>query len=126
MSELVSLIIPAKPDYFLTARLTVSSVASRMGFDVNDVEDIKTAVAESLLIILNEEKSSEIKIEITNEKESIIVDVSGVQGEAQKVEIKQDDCSLSRYLIEALADESFFSQEGEAVNNIRLIKNMQR
>ncbi len=126
MNDVVLLSIPAKPDYFLTARLTVSSVASRMGFDVNDVEDIKTAVAESLLIIVNEEKSSEIKIEITNEGDSIAVEVSGVEGDAPSVEVKAQDSSLSRYLIEALADESFFSQEGENVKSIRLIKNMQR
>jgi serine/threonine-protein kinase RsbW len=125
MSDKISLVIPAKPDYFLTARLTASSVASRMGFDVNDVEDIKTAVAESLLMIVNQEKSSEIKIEILNESKAISIEVAGVEGSAPKVEIKPEDTSLSKYLIEALADESYFQQEGDAYLSIRFIKNMQ-
>ena len=49
----VTLILPAKSEYVSTARLTVSSVANRIGFNIDDVEDIKVAVSEVLNMILS-------------------------------------------------------------------------
>jgi serine/threonine-protein kinase RsbW len=42
----VSLALPCKAEYVSAARLTVSGIASRMGFDIETVEDIKVAVSE--------------------------------------------------------------------------------
>ncbi len=41
------LVLPNKPQYVNVARLAVSGIASRMGFDVDTVEDIKLALAEA-------------------------------------------------------------------------------
>lgn len=49
----VTLILPAKSEYVSTARLTVSSVANRIGFNIDEVEDIKVAVSEVLNMILS-------------------------------------------------------------------------
>jgi len=40
--------IPAKPDYIGVVRLTISGIASRMGFSFDDIEDIKVAVSEAI------------------------------------------------------------------------------
>ncbi|SHF03300.1 serine/threonine-protein kinase RsbW [Seinonella peptonophila] len=45
--DLVSITIPAKPDYVGIARLTVSGIGTRMGFSYDDIEDIKLAVSEA-------------------------------------------------------------------------------
>jgi serine/threonine-protein kinase RsbW len=45
--DIVSIKIPAKPDYVGVARLVVSGVANRMGFSYDDIEDVKLAVAEA-------------------------------------------------------------------------------
>jgi serine/threonine-protein kinase RsbW len=42
----ISLALPCKAEYVSAARLTVSGIASRMGFDIETVEDIKVAVSE--------------------------------------------------------------------------------
>lgn len=42
----ISLALPCKAEYVSTARLTVSGIASRIGFDIETVEDIKVAVSE--------------------------------------------------------------------------------
>ena len=39
--------IPAQSEYVSVVRLAVSGVASRLGFTVNDIEDIKVAVSEA-------------------------------------------------------------------------------
>lgn len=39
--------IPGKPAYLTMVRLALSSVATTAGFDLDDIEDIKTAVTEA-------------------------------------------------------------------------------
>ncbi|GAA0351825.1 anti-sigma B factor RsbW [Bacillus horti] len=45
--DFVELKIPAKPEYVGVVRLLISGVASRFGFSMDDIEDIKLAVAEA-------------------------------------------------------------------------------
>ncbi len=40
-------IIPGKPEYLTMVRLAVGSIASAAGFDLDAVEDVKTAVSEA-------------------------------------------------------------------------------
>ena len=46
MSEAVELIIPVQSDLVVLARLTAATVASRAGFNVEEVEDLRLAVDE--------------------------------------------------------------------------------
>jgi serine/threonine-protein kinase RsbW len=43
----VELSIPASADYIVVARLTTAAVASRLGFGLEHIEDLKLAVAEA-------------------------------------------------------------------------------
>ena len=52
-SDNVTLVLPSKNEYVSTARLTASSVANRVGFNIDEVEDIKVAVSEVCNIILS-------------------------------------------------------------------------
>jgi len=52
-SDNVTLVLPAKSEFVSTARLTASSVANRIGFNIDEVEDIKVAVSEVCNIILS-------------------------------------------------------------------------
>ncbi len=45
-NDLIEIALPFKAEFISVARLAVSGVASRMGFDVEAIEDIKVAVAE--------------------------------------------------------------------------------
>jgi len=47
MPKLVQLTLPAQSEFISVARLTVSGIAARMNFNVNDIEDIKVAVSEA-------------------------------------------------------------------------------
>jgi serine/threonine-protein kinase RsbW len=53
MSDRMQLVIPCKPEYVSTARLAVSSVASKAGFNIEAVEDIKVAVSEACSNIIS-------------------------------------------------------------------------
>ncbi|AEY64713.1 ATP-binding protein [Clostridium sp. BNL1100] len=53
LNDNVVIILPAKSEYVSTARLTASSVSTRAGFNIDEVEDIKVAVSEVCNIILS-------------------------------------------------------------------------
>lgn len=60
----VSLIIPARREYVSTARLTASSIANRLGFNIDEVEDIKVAVSEVCNILLAKESDETVRYRI--------------------------------------------------------------
>ncbi|QEK10890.1 histidine kinase [Crassaminicella thermophila] len=47
MTDHFSISVPSKPEYVHVVRLTASAIASRMGFDIEQIEDIKVAIAEA-------------------------------------------------------------------------------
>ena len=51
-SETIRLSFPVNAAYVSSARLTASSIANRMGFDIDEIEDIKTAVSEACTYII--------------------------------------------------------------------------
>lgn len=125
MSDRISLKIPAKPDYLVTARLTVSSIASRMGFDVNDIEDIKTATAESCLLIMQsgEFNTFNIAVYIDVDENKLSVEIIG---EEKSISIKQldEEGNLGQYLIEALSDDVNFEYTDNVIDKITFVKQM--
>lgn len=46
--DFVEMRIPAKAEYVGVVRLTVSGIASRMGFSYDDIEDLKIAISEAI------------------------------------------------------------------------------
>lgn len=51
-ADYIRLSFPVNPAYVSSARLTVSSIANRIRFDVDEIEDIKTAVSEACTYII--------------------------------------------------------------------------
>lgn len=47
MSDNISISIPTKSEYVSVARLTASVLANKIGFDIEEIEDIKVAVGEA-------------------------------------------------------------------------------
>ncbi len=47
MADKLQFVIPGKPEYITIVRLAVGSAANTAGFDVEEIEDIKTAVSEA-------------------------------------------------------------------------------
>src|SRR5574342_579082 len=45
--DYIEMIIPAKPEYVGVIRLTLSGIASRMGFSYEELDDLKIAVSEA-------------------------------------------------------------------------------
>ncbi len=71
----VELKIPAKAEWVAVARLAVAAVASRLRFSVDEIEDIKLAIAEACTNCIQHGSVSD-QIEITSEVMSDEVRVS--------------------------------------------------
>ena len=68
----IILTLPCKPGYVSVARLTASGIASRSGFDIDTVEDIKVAVSEVCNRIISladtPDRQYEIRFDIYSDK----------------------------------------------------------
>jgi serine/threonine-protein kinase RsbW len=72
----IELVLPFKAEYVSIARLTVSGVANRIGFDIETIEDIKVALAEvcNKLINIGSNKVQNFRIifQISDKKLNIV------------------------------------------------------
>lgn len=59
-NENIELSLPLNAAYVTAARLTASSIANRIGFDVDEIEDVKAAVSEACTLII---KKADLKEE---------------------------------------------------------------
>ncbi|MGI6705344.1 MAG: ATP-binding protein [Clostridia bacterium] len=126
--DVITLKLPAKPEYVLAIRLTTSALASRAGFDVDAIEDIKVAVAEGCIAMMNQQRpagSFDIKyklhrglsIQIVGEGEkSADTTLQEANGE------KEDQDDLSLFIIESLMDSASFQKEKGRILRIDMIK----
>lgn len=115
--DLIELTFPLKPEYVSLVRLAVSGVASRAGFDIEDIEDIKVSVSEvcNRIIGVSEEGA-------TDRRGRIAFAISGERLEiffyrtfpGQKIVPGGDEESLAGFaLMSALMDEVKLYEDGE-------------
>ncbi|MDR2609912.1 MAG: ATP-binding protein [Clostridiales Family XIII bacterium] len=122
MNDHIKLVIPCKPEYVSTVRLMVSSVASRAGFNIEAIEDMKVAVSEACTNIINHSKlcgEDEYRVMCTRgtDRMEILVEDDGVGFDAVgRPEVEQGKISesgLGIFIIKALMDEAeVLSEEG--------------
>lgn len=128
----IRLSIPSKPEYVGVVRLTVAAIASRIGFDIEKIEDMKVAVAEACTNALthgkngNGEGEYDISFVLTGEKITISVYDKG-EG-CQLENIKQpnlgelNEGGLGIFIIKSLMDDvEIISEKGKGMV-IKMIK----
>ena len=63
--DYIELKVPAKAEYVGVARLSSSGIANRMGFNYEDLEDIKVAISEAMTNAVSHAYAEEEKGEVT-------------------------------------------------------------
>jgi serine/threonine-protein kinase RsbW len=110
----IALVLPYKADYVSVTRLTTSGIASRMGFDIETVEDIKVAVSEVCSRIINAaaglDGSFEVLFDISKESLNITF-VSSI--EKIRCIFKDDEDGLGIAIINAFMDKVEFCPESD-------------
>ncbi len=128
----IRLSIPNKPEYVGVARLTVAAIASRVGFDIEKIEDMKIAVSEACNNAITHgckscnEGEYNINFVLTGEKITISVYDKGEGCELKN--IKKPDFSklkeggLGIFIIKSLMDDVEVKSEKGKGTMIRMIK----
>jgi len=117
--DVIRLQIPARPDYILAVRLAVSAVAQRVGFDIEDIEDIKVASAEACTSLLAGHPH-QIDICLTVE-DGLVLDfeTSGFE-----MDTADESDGMSQYLLDALVDTCEIKEDGGVIHGFRLKKSL--
>ncbi len=116
-SEQIKLTLPVNAAYVSAARLTASSVANRLNFDIEEIEDIKVAVSEACTYIIKKhssDKERNFKIEFTLSKDNITISLS-VDNEEN---IKIDKEEMSLLVIKALMDNTTITCDNGIFNMV--------
>ncbi|MDD2572945.1 MAG: ATP-binding protein [Bacillota bacterium] len=127
----VVLVLPNKPEYVSVARLAVSGIAGRMGFDVETVEDIKLALAEACTNAIKHgccEEYSEYRIEFGIGQKCLTISITDKGCGMDKKAICQPDLKNPRegglgiFIISTLMDRVEFETAPEAGLTITMKK----
>jgi serine/threonine-protein kinase RsbW len=138
IKDIIKLKIPAKGEYLSLIRLTASSVAAKMGFNIDDIDDIKVSTGEactSIIESLNPGEESEFKIEyiVTEDKLKIKIKNKIKSKSEESIEISEEEREilelsdlledgLGIMIIQSLMDEVNISGAGEGETEIKMIK----
>jgi serine/threonine-protein kinase RsbW len=107
MADVVGLTIPSGADLLVLARLTAATVASRAGFDVEEVEDLRLAVDELCVALIRPGTEGRLTLEFVRDADLIEVRCSyEVLDTAASAEANDDLIEgLSDRILDALVDE---------------------
>lgn len=140
--DFIEMKIPAKAEYVGVIRLTISGVASRMGYSYDDIEDLKIAVSEACTNAIHhaypEDEKGEVAIGMGLYKDHIEVMVADHGKSFDWQEIRKNagpidstasieslsEGGLGIYLIETLMDDvKIYDDSGVVVTMKKFINN---
>ncbi len=124
-NEQIKLTLPINAAYVSAARLTASSVANRLNFDIEEIEDIKVAVSEACAYIIRENSfnsNGDFKIEFDLSADKIKITLS-IEVNDNKFEV--DDAEMSLLVIKAVMDSFSVNCENGIFNMIIEKKHIQ-
>jgi serine/threonine-protein kinase RsbW len=123
----VELRIPSKAEWVAVARLTVAAIANRLPFSVEDIEDLKLAIAEACTYVIQAGRPSDT-IDITCETGADHLTIRVHDGGAIHPESAPRRPSggsiegLGIFLIQALMDDVQHTADGESGGELIMTK----
>lgn len=111
----VELKIPSDPQFLQAIRLTTSSLANRVGFDIDDIEDLKVIISEIVTYVIPLNDEIIIHFELYEDKIKLIVDVEKAYYDLDDL---KDEAKMKRQILMTLADDINFTER-----EITVIKN---
>lgn len=117
--DVIRLVLPAEPDYGRIARIAASSLALRLGLSFTEIEDLRIAVDETVILLLRPEgELGDITLEFTVEPHALVIDAVTTAGTAQHW---FDAGALSRFdeIVRDTVDEH---EVDEAARHVHLVK----
>lgn len=111
-ADVIELSIPVRTDLVVLARLTAATLATRVGFDVEEIEDLRLAVEELCLSLMRAGDNGRLRLRYTREgDDGIAIDCAfEPAGNSSARSAPVDELSLR--ILDALVDE-----HGESVED---------
>ncbi|HOL84215.1 ATP-binding protein [Thermoclostridium caenicola] len=120
----VSVLVPAKAEYVSVVRLTASGIASRLGFDIDDIEDIKVSISEVISRMIDKRVSSgRIAIDFHLFSDSIRIDFRLSDSSPKDIFAGGAD-DLAFEIIRSLMDEVNLNTDNQAL--LSMVKKLER
>lgn len=73
-AEVVRLVVPASLEYVRIVRLTTSGVASRLGFDIDELENLRVAVDELASLVLEHADGGTLDVDIIVRGDKLMIE----------------------------------------------------
>jgi serine/threonine-protein kinase RsbW len=99
VAEVVRLSVPGSLEYVRVVRLTAAAVAARVGFDVEEIEDLRVAVDELASVVIEAGNDAEITFMFSNLGDTFVIEGSA----AVVSDVSIDD--LSRQILSVVVDD---------------------
>lgn len=104
----VELKIPSDPQFLQAIRLTTSSLANRVGFDIDDIEDLKVIISEIVTYVIPLNDEILIKFELYDDKIRLVVKVDKAYYDLNDL---KDEAKMKRQILMTLADDIEFTEK---------------
>jgi serine/threonine-protein kinase RsbW len=99
--EAVRLTVPAALEYIRIVRLTASGVASKLGFDVDELENLRVAVDELASLILDASDGGDLEVDFVARDEQLRIEGRVPAALGAKVAVD----TLTEQILKAVIDE---------------------
>lgn len=126
--DTVNISLPCKAEYVGVARLTVSAIANRMGFNIEEIEDIKVAVAEGCTNVIKHAFDEKFHIYINVFEDKIQIEIKDKGKGYNTQDVGNPDLSNPRegglgiFIIKTLMDEVELKSQIGIGSEIKMIK----
>ena len=122
VGDQIRLVLPAEPDYGRIARIAASSLALRLGLSFAEIEDLRIAVDETIILLLRPAGTGDITIEFTIEPHALIIDAStSPEHHTTDAPLPLDEGARHRF-DEIVADTVDVHEVDEAAATVHLVK----
>lgn len=127
----ISMSLPSKPEYVSVARLTASAIANQMGFNIEEIEDIKIALSEASSNAIRYSCQDVFQVSFVIKRDSlcILIEDKGkgfVEAECREPKIGEaEEGGLGRFIIRSLMDEVQFDTEPGQGTLVRMLKRLE-
>ena len=109
--EEVTLTMPARPELLRVARLTAAGLAGRLGFNFDEIEDVKIAVDELCFALVGTKgRDGDLTVVYRLHADAIEIEGRGSFGNGPSQPVPSE---LSAQILAAVVDEHELTREGE-------------
>ncbi len=101
--ETIRLTVPAALEYVRIVRLTASGVASRLGFDVEEIEDLRVAVDELASLVVESANGGDLSVQFAVQDNALRIEGEAALAAGRADNPRVDD--LTAQILAAVVDE---------------------